>query len=310
MKRILFVTKGDNCDYQNDCLFHGLCSLPDVEVYILDENNYDFMFKGLWTEEKLRSLYGKGFSITDLIPPEKKRVHSPETARRYIREKFYDLVIYGSVFRCTELLNDVLQNYPRSKIVFVDGEDEDFHFRLTRGARYRFFQERKARKYARLGIYFKRELLPKFRGLFLPISFAIPGELIVPEIPEKTRNLAFIIPGKVETYIYDTPESYYRGYQEAVFGMTFKKAGWDCLRHYEILANGCIPYFPGIEDLPQDTMFQFPVNLIRYGNTLYETNNSRQTAELAQTLLDYCRKYLTTKFIAEYLLAQVESVNP
>ena len=118
--------------------------------------------------------------------------------------------------------------------------------------------------------------------------------------------MAFIIPGKPETYIYDTPDAYYRGYQEAFFGTTFKKAGWDCLRHYEILANGCIPFFPDIDDLPPETMFVFPVNLIRYGNTLWRSGSFRREAPaLAETLLEYTRKYLTTRFMAEYLLSAV-----
>lgn len=304
MKRILFVTRGGDLDYQNDCLFHGLCCLPETEVFILNETGYDFMFSGLFSSAQLRSLYGRGFTITGLIPPEKKRVHTPEEARKNISEKFYDFVIYGSVFRCTDLLDEVLKSYPRNRIIFIDGEDEDFHFRLTRGVSHRFFQRRKALKYAGLGLYFKRELLPEFKGKFLPVSFAIPEELILQELPEnKTREMAFIIPGKPETYIYDTPETYYKGYQESVYGMTFKKGGWDCLRHYEILANGCIPYFPGIEALPPETMFMFPVNLIRYTNMLYEKGiTGKRRIEAAQTLLDYTRKYLTTRFIAEYVL--------
>lgn len=65
MRHLLFVTRGGNLDYQNDSLFHGLCSLPDTEICILNETNYDFMFRGLCSEEYLRSLYGKGFSLAD-----------------------------------------------------------------------------------------------------------------------------------------------------------------------------------------------------------------------------------------------------
>jgi hypothetical protein len=30
-----------------------------------------------------------------------------------------------------------------------------------------------------------------------------------------------------------------------------KKGGWDCLRHYEIIGNGCMPYFENIEKCPK-----------------------------------------------------------
>ncbi len=63
------------------------------------------------------------------------------------------------------------------------------------------------------------------------------------EIPEKDQDFASLIPGVLSTYIYDTEEEYFKGYQRAFYAVTCKKAGWDCLRHYEILANGCIPYF-------------------------------------------------------------------
>ena len=309
MQKILFITRGENIDYENDAVFHGLCSLADTEAAILNENSYDFMFKDLCSEAGLRSLYGKGFSLANRLPVGKKCVHSRAEALKNIRNKNYDFVIYGSIFRCDELLNDVIKYYPREKIIFIDGEDEDFHFRLTRGCRYRFFQERKALRYARMGLYYKRELLPRFRNIFRPVFFAVPEELIVEKVPEdKSRRLAFIIPGKAETYIYEDEESYYRGYQESVFGLTCKKAGWDCLRHYEILANGCIPYFPDIADLPPDTMTFFPKALVRYGNMLYEKEASdEECADLSRRLLLHTKKFLTTKFLAEYLLLSAEN---
>ena len=30
---------------------------------------------------------------------------------------------------------------------------------------------------------------------------------------------------------------------ESYFGSTKKKAGWDCMRHYEIVASGAVPFF-------------------------------------------------------------------
>ena len=30
-----------------------------------------------------------------------------------------------------------------------------------------------------------------------------------------------------------------------LFCLTFAKSGWDCMRHLEILANGCVPLFTG-----------------------------------------------------------------
>jgi hypothetical protein len=41
-----------------------------------------------------------------------------------------------------------------------------------------------------------------------------------------------------------------------------KKAGWDCMRHYEILGNNCIPYFVGLEDCPKNTLANLPKELL------------------------------------------------
>ena len=32
-------------------------------------------------------------------------------------------------------------------------------------------------------------------------------------------------------------------YQNSIFALTYKKAGWDCFRHYEILMNAVFLFF-------------------------------------------------------------------
>lgn len=78
-----------------------------------------------------------------------------------------------------------------------------------------------------------------------PISFSIPEEKVVNEVPEKSIILANYNPTGVGSkfYKYDNENDYYNGYKKALFAITRKKGGWDCMRHYEILANGCIPIF-------------------------------------------------------------------
>jgi hypothetical protein len=50
--------------------------------------------------------------------------------------------------------------------------------------------------------------------------------------------------------------------------LTMCKGGWDTMRHNEILANGCVPYFLDIEHLPRSTMAVFPrVRRARAGET-------------------------------------------
>ena len=56
-------------------------------------------------------------------------------------------------------------------------------------------------------------------------------------------------------------KKYYEQYSRSLFATTTRKGGWDCLRHYEILKNNCLPFFPKIEEKPRLTMFNYPVKL-------------------------------------------------
>lgn len=75
-----------------------------------------------------------------------------------------------------------------------------------------------------------------------------------------------MIPGLRETYRFSDEPSYYQMYADAQFGFTWKKGGWDCLRHYEILANGCIPVFPDLSKCPEGTLAHLPKSLILEAN--------------------------------------------
>ena len=145
------------------------------------------------------------------------------------------------------------------------------------------------------------------------IQFSIPEVKIVTEIPVKKRDFAEMVPGH-SGYLYDSEEAYYQGYQEAFFAVTKKKGGWDCMRHYEILANGCIPYFIDLEQCDQNTMFLFPRELVKKAMSLpgvsylkidHELFDESRYYEILNELLEYTRKFLTTKNLAKYLLEQM-----
>lgn len=148
----------------------------------------------------------------------------------------------------------------------------------------------------------------------IPIGFSMPESKIVSTIPAKDRDFAFIIPGNTSTYIYQEEASYYKDYQRSYFALTTKKAGWDCLRHYEILANGCIPYFVDLDNCPENTMHLLPKTLIKEAMNLpgvsylsidHAKFDKEKYYEILAKLLDYIRTHLTTKAMAQYLLEQV-----
>lgn len=147
-----------------------------------------------------------------------------------------------------------------------------------------------------------------------PIQFSIPEFKMIDHIPTKDRDFASIIPGQLHTYIYHSESEYYKGYQRSYFAITCKKAGWDCMRHYEILANGCIPYFVDLDHCNPNTMAMLPRKLIKEamnlpGVSYMKIDHSRfdrkRYYEILNELLEYTRKNLTTRAMASYLLKTV-----
>ena len=150
-----------------------------------------------------------------------------------------------------------------------------------------------------------------------PITFSIPESKIVTTLQNKTKLISNLIPGNISTYIYNTEEEYYNEYKSSLFAITTKKSGWDCMRHYEILACGAIPYFPNIEKCPEGTMALLPKQLIKCGNMLFERVKNKQLDiqdlndcnSLIISLLDYTRNNLTTVKMAQYILNKTGNLN-
>ena len=149
--------------------------------------------------------------------------------------------------------------------------------------------------------------------MLFPITYSIPEEKIIKinTFSQKTKLVSSLIPGNTSTYVYNTEKEYYEEYQKSIFAITTKKAGWDCLRHYEIIANGCIPLFSEFDDCPPNTLALLPKDLIKEGNNLFIeiASMSEITQEgvnkinsLVTRLLKYMLEHLTTKQMAKYVL--------
>ena len=148
-----------------------------------------------------------------------------------------------------------------------------------------------------------------------PINFSIHSSKICdPDTLHKTKLLAHIIPGDNVTYIFDNESDYYNDYKISYFGLTCKKGGWDCLRHYEILACGCIPLFHDLENCPVNILPFFPKKIILETNRLYwdilsKCDDPMRMAKdmnlmdnYIRPLIEYTRKYLTNDKISKYIL--------
>ena len=151
-----------------------------------------------------------------------------------------------------------------------------------------------------------------------PIAFSFPKHKIVSGIPDKKKILSSLIPGNLDTYIYNNETDYYNEYQKSMFGITCLKAGWDCMRHYELMANGCIPYFLDIQECPKNTMSLLPKNLFIEGNMLFNKLQKKRTftvtdiqeyKALATKMIEFTRTNLTTEVMANYILNKTNHNN-
>lgn len=286
MNKVLFISRSDLPDFQSDMVFHGGREL--LGDGFVDVNKVWYCYKTdkdrYWNTrvpENGKS-YGGGFTLYGLL--DDIEIDRSEIIPK-IQSHYFDIVIYGSIHRCQDYIDLVAAHYDKNDILFVDGEDHTDIFNNLHNH----------------GRYFKRECI---RNDIFPINFGIPSHLVLDSVPEKTRDFAHIIPGDKSTYIYDNQDDYYRGYQESYFGVTTKKGGWDCLRHYEILMNGCIPWFPSLEHCPEHTMTLFPKSMIMEVMKKVENEENILTFydEYASLLLNYTKEYLTTVQIVKKMI--------
>jgi len=264
--RILFFT-AETEDYLSDSLLHGLRSILGEQV--VDYPKADRMYTTYGAKPRTR-LYGNGFTLYGLL--EDLPVDRSEIPEK-LRHDFFDLVIFGSIWRTWERLKDFQKLLRRDQTIFVDGEDVENIFPYStwslRDLRRCFVPS------GRRCVYFKRELTRRSlrsvwfflppralaAGLSFPknvksTSFSIPEEKIVSFSSAKTQWFPqHIVDSQVTErfrrgqaqYPFATEAEYYADLQRSLFGITTRRSGWDCMRHYEIAANGAVLCFRGLD---------------------------------------------------------------
>jgi hypothetical protein len=273
--KILFLT-ADGADYLADSLLHGLRNLvgSDVVDYPKCEIMYSTYMPPSFQEEKKYHLYGLGFTLYKLLP-------NVDVDRLQIRQKimdgYFDLMIFASIHSQFGLLLELLPHLNSKNTIILDGADTPQPYPYA-GKWWRYpnwwFLPRAHTRF----LYFKREWTPEtIRNMwfqippiclsqYLPspknlrkIAFSIPAEKIVKELPTKTKlfprhivdvEVADRIPNSLTRYAFNNEQEYYADLQASKFGITTKRSGWDCLRHYEIAANACVPCFRNLEKKP------------------------------------------------------------
>lgn len=182
------------------------------------------------------------------------------------------------------------------------------------------------------------ERVPCSSGLNVwPISFAIPEERMVDKpilFRYKSQVFSSLLPGARNTYVYPEEKTYQEQYRRSMFALTMKKAGWDCQRHYEILANGCLPLFVDWDLIPDSICTFLPSELLSQllhwpGLRLpardrpgpwYQDGHVHEHAgydpviltaqaslydRVATELLSYTRSHLTCRAMASYIMRTI-----
>lgn len=278
-------------DYLAETLFHGLRTLLGENC--VDVPRYDSIYTPL--THKLRSkLRGYGFTLYGLLED------IPELAEsRYFWKKdleYYDFIVVANIEYQWQLFWNLSSLVNPEKLAILDGADAARLFPYTS------FRELLKRPLSLLAPisqvkYFKRELIgegysygldqflprqlhqwiPKPQNT-IPISFSIPQEKICKEdrrarskdfpIHIVDSEVSLYIPGTSGQYAFLCEAEYYDDLRQSRFGVTTKRGGWDCLRHYEFAANGCVLCFRDLDLKPETCA---PHGLNEYNCIIYHS---------------------------------------
>lgn len=289
--KVLLITS-DLEDYLQDSVIHGFKEMlgQDAWEYPVKPMLYnDFISKS--------TIRGNGFTLYGTLDKSLKPANTKDI-REVLEKGDFDAVIFTSIHRQYGLFYQLLPLLKKLalQVLILDGEDTDMlfpflnvHFKKP----FLWFSVKPHKHFT----YLKRELsgntiqsyhyrlLPQFVAKRLPlhknihpISFSIPAGKIVDHIPPKSKTFsAHIVDEEVARqvnggktgYSFNTEEDYYADLQRSRFGITAKRGGWDCLRHYEMAANGTVLCFKELEKKP---VWSAPHGLVPGYNCLSYSN--------------------------------------
>ena len=294
MLKVLFINSFAQPDYLSNMIYIGLAAKQDVELYTYAMPFH--LIKGIgWDNGFVNNSKWEGvvkvpgFTVCGKVS-KGPIIDYPQDIKVKILDKYYDKIIFSNIWKDQTFLNEVIRSYNKKDIIFIDGDDHELILESVVGK----------------GTYFKRELYSD-RTDIKPISMAVPDDIIIPFNPiNKTQLFGTVYPGRPETYIFKSENSYYFDYYKSYYGVTFKKGGWDCLRHYEILANKCIPYFIDLDKCPKNTLFNWPKKFILQTNEYAKSCTVPVEYEsLLQELCSYVKQNMTTSVLAKYVIETV-----
>ena len=258
-------------DYLADAVLVGLKRLPGVRVEEYPGNRYVYAD----VHELAHNLYGRGFTVYGNLDPA-TRLEATRNGKLGLDFEDYDLIILACISQQMGFFLEYQQRLSPRNTIVLDGSDSPalFPYNVYGGHAYRLLLPRVYRTH----LYFKRELMATsathhLRGAaaaaarlipppptVVPVAFGIPAEKIVADLATpKTKDfpehivdpeVAAARAGTSTGYLFDREEDYYQDMRISRFGITTKKGGWDCMRHYEIAAAGAVVCFRNLPEKP------------------------------------------------------------
>lgn len=132
-----------------------------------------------------------------------------------------------------------------------------------------------------------------------PLSFSFPREPLAIN-PQPGVLVSPITPG--HGYSFHDERMYMETYANAYWGLTHRKAGWDCFRHVEILASGALPWMLDADGIPRFSMVHYPKVAMASAAARLRRGACVPDSGSRERFRDYFREHLTSMTMARYLL--------
>jgi len=247
--RMLFITTKNKL-YQGDLLentiLHGLRSCLGDEC--VDYPKKKVMYHD-FSEVHKDNIHGRGFSL--LTTPIK------DISNRNIFDQHFDVVLYGDGHIYGEGRNVIYESLAFGNVWFLDGHDLYGHApnkivfddEEIIGTQFNNSFKRELTKSSHKNVYPTGFGIPKER--LLKFNTAIKHQLFQKTVPDHAvfRNINDL-GGGFKHHKFSIESEYYNDLSSSWFGLTCKKGGWDCLRHYEIIAAGACLLFRDYDKKP------------------------------------------------------------
>ena len=286
--RILFLSPHGE-DYLADGVFHGLREVYGSDV--VDYPKREFMYSGC-RAEVMNAVRGGAFTLYGLLddlPVDRSSISEK------VRLGYFDLVVVGNVYSSWGMMLELLPHLRRENTILLDGADtgaifpfsgkwwRNSSFWLLPSVHQEFayykrewnYDTVRYRSYKMLPYWLCKKFYSSLR--LNRISFCIPeskiarndvrvrSQVLASDIVDP--EVATVVGAGVERRRFDLESDYYEDLDSSLYGITTKRAGWDCLRHYELAARGCILCF---RDLSKKPMLCAPHELTEENCIIYE----------------------------------------